>query len=218
MAMLHAVGAPGFTLKPLTSVEDDVHWMLSHERPKKWTSAMLRSSFCFLDTESLAELMKGLQPLCKLPGVALDEIFPPRVAFQAIHYSVLYASPPLVQKLLRAADNVGIRECIVNARTEEGKRCSISPLFMAVLFADKDVVDVLRSNDACLNDIDAEIAMRLHAASLRADLKNRLITLQLDVEAEELERTVEQMHQQDAQEEPDLRNPAADTIANGTPR
>jgi len=197
-----ATASQRITPRSVASVEDDVHWLLSDQRLKRWTAAVLRSSFRVSHTEKLEECIAALRPRCKLPGVVLDVIFQLRsqvvLSFQPIHYSVLYSSPSLVQKLLHVAERASNLYT-----TEECQHSSISPLFCAVLFADREVVDVLRSHGACFNHVDAISTMRLQTADLWADVQERLIHLHLEVEAEDLENNVEQMRrtQENAWEE-----------------
>jgi len=195
MAILDVLGAPDFAERALNVVEDDVHWLLAHVWTKSWVEKMLQSTFRIRAVDQLAKWTAELRPKCKLPGVVLDVIFqlrsPVMLALQPIHCAVLLSSSSVLKKLLSAATHVA--RLLTDSSSEETNHDSVSPLFLAVLFAEKDVVDVLRCHGACLNGVDAKAAMRLQGAFLWADLEERLISLQLDAEADKLAKTVDEL-------------------------
>jgi hypothetical protein len=185
-------------------VEDEVHWLLAHEQTKKWIRHMLRGSFKITGADNLAKMAATLRPRCKLPDVALDVIFQLRsqvhVALQPVHCAVLLSSSSVVRKLLIVAKRLDALSCY---STEEDY-ISVSPLLLAVLFADQDVVNALRSHGACFNRVDAIAATRLQVAHLWADLQERLSHLQLDAEAEQLTKMVDELWWPPAEQAPGL--------------
>lgn len=193
MAMFDVLGVPNFAPKPLDVLEDHVHWLLAHEQTKKWIPYMLRGSFQVSDADSLAKMAATLRPRCKLPDLALDVIFQLRsqvlVALQPVHCAVLLSSSSVVRKLLMVAKRL---DALSRYCTEED-HTSVSPLLLAVLFADQDVVNVLRCHGACFNRVDAIAATRLQVAHMWADLQERLSYLQLDTEAEQLGKMVHEL-------------------------
>lgn len=206
MALLDVLGAPDFKPLPLDVVEDHVHWLLSHEWTKRWAGNMLQSSFRISGADRLANLTAALRPRCKLAGVVLDVIFQLRsqvlVALQPVHCAVLLTSASLVRKLLSVAKNLGtLSDYTTDSHSTEGQHhTTVSPLFLAVLFADQYVVDVLRCHGACFNGVDALATMRLQAVFLWADLEERLNHLQLGAEAEKLAQKVDELRRQAAEQ------------------
>jgi len=219
MTMIHVLGAPDFEPRPLAIVEDDVHWLLAHKGTKKWTGKMLQSSFRISGAENIAKFTTALQPKCKLPGVVLDVIFQlrsqVRVQLQPVHCAVLLSSPALVRKLLSIAKHLGTLNDYTHAEsssTEGPHHTTVSPLFLAVLFANQDVVDVLKSYGACLNCVDAMATVRLQVAFLWADLEERLLHLHLDAEAEKLGKEVDELRRQATEQAPDVDNVVIDAM------
>lgn len=212
MAILHALGAPDFRLVPLHVAEDHVHWLFAHERTKMWMANMLQASFRVHGVGCLAKLTQALRPRCKLPGEVLDAIFQGRsqasVAFEPLHYAILLSSSSLVRLLLSIATHLGA--CNRYIAGEGLHHTTVSPLLLAVLFADQDVVDVLRSHGVCLNRADAMAAMRLQAALLWADLEKRFTHLNLDVEAEKLAQEVDELRRRAPDQPADLDATAID--------
>merc|ERR1719408_633449 len=152
--MLSVLGAPGFMARPLLLVEDEVHWLLIQEKPRKWTSEMLKSVFHVNGADKLAELIANLRPRCKLPDVSLDVIFQLRsrvlLTLQPLHYAIFYSSHSLLKKLLAIADSTGVT-LLDDLPSADGYHGNVSPLFLAVLFADQDVVGLLRQRGAKLS-------------------------------------------------------------------
>jgi len=218
MTMIHVLGAPNFHQRPLAVVEDDVHWLLAHQGTKKWTGKMLQSSFRISGAENIAKFTASLQPKCKLPGVVLDVIFQlrsqVRLQLQPLHCAALLSSPSLVRKLLSISKHLGtLSDYTTESSSTEPSHSTISPLFLAVLFANQDVVDILKSYGACLNCVDAMATVRLQVAFLWADLEERLLHLKLDAEAEKLGKEVDELRRQATAQATDLDNAVQNAVA-----
>jgi len=209
MTMMHVLGVPDFQQQPLAVVEDDVHWLLAHQGTKKWTGKMLQSSFRISGADHLAKFTAALQPKCKLPVVVLDVIFQlrsqVRLQLQPLHCAVLMSSPILVRKLLSISKHLGtLSDDTTESSSTTPADSTISPLFLAVLFANQDVVDILKSYGACLNCVDAMATVRLQVAFLWADLEERLLHLKLDAEAEKLGKDVDELRRRAAAQAADV--------------
>jgi hypothetical protein len=202
IAMLSALGAPEFKPKPLEVVEDDVHWLIMHMWTKRFLKEMLVSTFSVDGVERLGALTAALRPRCKLPHVVLDVIFQLRsrvpVALRPLHCAVLLCSCSVVKKLLRISEAYS---ALKDYTTDDPLHRTVSPLFLAVLFADQAVVDTLRCHGACLNRVDAMATMRLQVAFLWADVEERLLQLQLGAEAEKLAKMADELRQQAARQD-----------------
>lgn len=191
--MPDVLGAPEFQ-RSAASVEDEVHWLLTHPATRKHARASIRSTFCMDSASILSTFASSVRSRCKLPGTAVDVVFQlrsgVRFTLEPLHCAVLLSSRALVQKLLSTLKSL-----------DEDIDCqaTVSPLFLAVLFAEQDVVDVLRRYGASLSDADAVAAIGLPTVFLWAVLEERLSSLHLEDEATRLRTKVHKLCQQAAQ-------------------
>lgn len=212
MTMLHVLGAPDFKPVLVHVVEDHVHWLLVHALTKRWTGNMIHGSFQVSGAQACAQLVEALRPRCKLPHVLLDVIFPARsqvpVILQPLHCAILLSSTALVRMLLSVAKHRGTISHYTAA--DGSQQTSVSALLLAVLFADQDVVDILRGHGACSNSIDAMATMRLQTAFLWSELEERFINLNLDDEAQKLANQATELRRQAAEQAAAFNNAAPD--------
>lgn len=200
MNILHALGAPGFTLRQAAVAEDMVYWLFSDPRPRKWDKEMLRSTFHVSGAQQVAEAVAVLKAMCTLSDVVVDVMFQLQstasIVLQPVHYAILHHSERLATLLLRAAQRVGTLDDTVQGATH-GQVCTmVSPLMLAAVFADEQIVGMLRRHGAKMNSADVSVTLRLQNALLWADLEARLLDLGLVDEAEQLSREVSVLRQQ----------------------
>jgi hypothetical protein len=199
MSVFSILGAPGFNPNQSIEVtEDEVFWCLSDQRFRKWDANMLRSPF-----QTSWEMAVALGPRCKIAGPVIDVLFAAPVHLRPIHYAVLHSSPRLVNMMLAAASRAGVFNEAVQDFVGVRDDKSISALFLAVLFAEQDVVDSLKRHGATTNSTDVQASLNLYRAHLWDVLHARLNQLQLNTEAEDLLKSLQELHQREATPEPE---------------
>eukprot|EP00930_Biecheleria_cincta_P032290 TRINITY_DN22407_c0_g1_i1.p1 TRINITY_DN22407_c0_g1~~TRINITY_DN22407_c0_g1_i1.p1 ORF type:complete len:293 (+),score=34.03 TRINITY_DN22407_c0_g1_i1:98-976(+) len=198
MSLFSILGAPGFNPNQSTEVsEDEVFWCLSDRRFRKWDCNMLRSPF-----QTNREMVTAFGPRCKIAGPVMDVLFAAPLHLRPIHYAVLHSSPRLVNMMLAAASRAGVFSEAVQDFVGVKDDKSISALFLAVLFAEQDVVATLKRHGATTNSTDVQASLKLYRAHIWDDLHARLNEVQLNSEADDLLKSVRELHQREAPPEP----------------
>lgn len=186
MSIHSVLGAPGFNVDPqsLAIVEDEFFWFFADERSKKWEKEILQSPFQV--HRAMAETTRVLRQRCRLSTIVIDELLRAPLCARPIHYAVLHSAPRLVRLILCAASRAGVLSETLQGFPDAASYTTVSPLFLAVLFSEQDVVNVLRRAGAGTNKVDVEVSLRLHEAQLWSDVAARFAELQLEAEAEQL--------------------------------
>jgi len=199
LALLNVLGSPGFTLDSLMVAEDDVYSVLTdhHDRARPEFMLMLNPNNASQhDRDLVAKTITEMRPKCALPpnsfsNSAVDVIFQFRgerekmvvLQTQPIHLAVIHKAHRLVRMLLAAAAQSGVlAEILGNVQT--GLLPSPSLMFLAVVFADKQVVDSLKAVGAKFSSLDQTAVERLRCAGMWPELQVRMGELGLAVEAQ----------------------------------
>lgn len=210
MALLSVLGATDFAVHSMLEAEDSIYWLLVHVKLQAWTKNMILTTFHNSDAGQISKMIASLQPKCKLPMAAVGIVFKlQRIREQTIffnamplHYAVIYSSVAATRMLLATAARVGTLAGMIQDFSEEGRYIMLSPLFIAILFAEKNVVDVLRCSGAQINSLDAKAALRLQIAGLGADLWKRMEVLHLSLQADELHAKMRMLQQHTEEHDP----------------
>merc|ERR1740129_2244677 len=187
-AVLNAVSSADFALPSATVAEDGI--FLAMLDPEVHAKEALNSRTRIMECAEVAAMIEALQPRCRIAGGAnaVRAIFKYQVERQKtlflkarpIHHAVMHSAPRLTRMLLSAADSHGtLQETLENASEAH----TVSPLFLAVLLAEDEVVDTLRRSGAHCNTMDVQAVGRLQTEGLWEGCRQRMEALGLGEEA-----------------------------------
>mmetsp|Transcript_137372 Transcript_137372/g.356962 ORF Transcript_137372/g.356962 Transcript_137372/m.356962 type:complete len:365 (-) Transcript_137372:180-1274(-) len=186
-AALEALKAPAFAFESSLSEEDALYAVLADRQWRHELPGMLgaRSDIC--GYAEIYSMIEGLKPHCQVPEEAVSVLFGPRVEREKtqylhprpIHYAVARRSPRLVQMLIGAAEKAGNLDQMLQKVQGGGIPQAMSPLFFAVLFGDKEVVNILKRAGSTINEVDISATSKLHRAGLWGPFQERLQALDL---------------------------------------
>jgi len=195
LALLSVLGSPGFILESFMVAEDDVYSVLTDHQVCKWGQALMLSNASQHDHYAVAKTIAELRPKCALPPHSVDVIFQSHVEREKmlvlqthpIHIAVIHKAHRLVRMFLAAAAQSGVLEEMLG-HLQTGRLPSPSLMFLAVVFADKHVVDSLKAVGARFSFIDQTAAERLRRAGMWPELQVRMGELGLATEAQNWDR------------------------------
>jgi hypothetical protein len=189
-ALLNVLDTPSLSCDSLMDMEDTVYSILSDRRLRDWIPEMLLS--CANKNEYLVvqDFIADLRPKCKLAPKAVDAILQPCIEReqnvvlqpQSIHLAVVHNAARLVRMLLAKASQTGVMSQMLSNGLHSS---SPSLMFLAVLFADMEVIEALKAAGAQFNSCDQAAASRLDQAGLWTELQTRMANLGLAAVAQE---------------------------------
>jgi len=186
-AALEALAAPTFVFKSSLAEEDALYAALADRRRRYELPRMLGVQADICGHDEIYSMMEALRPHCRVPEEAVRVLFGPRVEREKtlllhprpIHYAVARRSTRLVRMLVGAASKAGNLDEMLQKLRNGGEPQAMSPLFFAVLFADKALVDTLKRAGSTINEVDISAAEKLYRAGLWGPLQERLQALEL---------------------------------------
>jgi len=183
-------------------VEDAVYMALMHPAEGSTAKDVLQGHPDLTKPEDIAELIAALKPRCKVPAAVLDVIF----AFKAersntfflhpkpLHSAVMCSEIRLTRLLLAAAADWGVLEESLQLGNQEGSADTFTPLFLAMLFAERETVDVLLASGAAFNEVDLQAALRLQRLGWWTACAARLGELEIGDQATQLHARLAAKH------------------------
>eukprot|EP00928_Gymnodinium_smaydae_P062383 TRINITY_DN46262_c0_g1_i1.p1 TRINITY_DN46262_c0_g1~~TRINITY_DN46262_c0_g1_i1.p1 ORF type:complete len:286 (-),score=40.27 TRINITY_DN46262_c0_g1_i1:445-1302(-) len=195
-AVLDAMRAPCFQAPAsVMSLEDDVFLALTESTRLEDTQGMLLNYSRITDYEEISDMIAALKQKCTISPEAVSSIFQYQfersktfyLSPRAIHYAVIHSASRVVKMLLSAAKRAGVLEQVLQLSDQGDRPLTVTPLFLAVLFAEADVVEMLKSWGCKFNRMDGLAAMRLLKAGHWKACQSRIKALGLDAELMELE-------------------------------
>eukprot|EP00927_Polykrikos_kofoidii_P066722 TRINITY_DN62283_c0_g1_i1.p1 TRINITY_DN62283_c0_g1~~TRINITY_DN62283_c0_g1_i1.p1 ORF type:complete len:347 (+),score=56.26 TRINITY_DN62283_c0_g1_i1:144-1184(+) len=198
--LVKALGAPSFRSPASLTTEDAVYVLLADVNLEAQIPSMLSAHAPIHEHKDIRRMLAELRPLCQVPGDVLDVIFQPQVERdrtlffnpRAIHLAVVHSSARIVGLLLGAARRVGALEEVLQQQCSIQRRSSsspstLTPLFVAALFAGREVVDRLVRAGCEPNDIDVHAAGLLRRRGHWNPVKERMQALGMESTAARIE-------------------------------
>jgi hypothetical protein len=197
-------------------VEDAVYSVVSSKKSNRCIPELLLCQEAKTDHNAVAGLITELRPRCKLQADCVDAVFQPHVERcktlflhpRPVHYAVINNSARLTRMLLALASHVDINE-----RTVEKDGTSPSLMFLATLFADNRVVEVLKAFCVTCNPCDQNAALKLKRAGHWQQFKARMEDLGLQEVALHLDSQLNDQEEQLAKIRQAAREKAAAAVA-----
>lgn len=203
---LLVVLSPGGPQRPSElDMEDDVYCLLAGARATGQVYDLLTCHTSIAGYWEVKALAAALKPHCKVSPGVVETLFRSQVERdrgsilpfwpRAVHIAVARpcVTNRLLSLLLAAAEEAGcLDEVLQRDSSAVGQRPStLSPLFLAVLFADPGIVQVLRKRGCVPNEADVQAAARLQRAKLWHDTTSRMEELGLSEFAAEIAARLE---------------------------